>query len=90
MHSKPRTLETPDKERLTAAEAALWCGVETDDWSAMVRAGLIPDGASKNRQGKVWSWKVVMGVEALLDHLLPLLGEAVKRKRSQKNGEGEA
>lgn len=71
--SKPRTIETPASERLTDAEAAAWCGIARKDWADMVRFAIIPEGAKRSRESQWWRWDVVMGVNALLEHLMPKL-----------------
>ncbi len=90
--AKPRTVEAPAKERLDGSEAAIWCGIDGKDWADMVRFGIIPEGAKRSRQSQWWRWEVVMGVNALLEHLMAKLlrcrrkeyREAAKARRENR------
>lgn len=84
--SKNRTVDAPATERLDAAEAAAWCRIDKETWYALVRYRLIPDGARVSKQRRYWRWEVVVGVNALLEHLLRRL---VKEKSAAKAAQGD-
>lgn len=85
-NSKTRSVETPAPERLSAREAAVWCGIDEKDWMELARHGVIPPGARVSRQRRWWSWEEVMAVETLLQHLLELL---VKKKRELRKAQSD-
>ncbi len=54
-----RTIEAPEKEWLTAREAAKWLGISVSTFLRMVEAGTIPEGRLFYRNTRRWKWDTV-------------------------------
>jgi hypothetical protein len=63
-----RTIDAPDSEFLTDAQAAAWLGMEVEQWHQLVNKGIFPKGIPYRRRigGHVWPWMDVIAVGHLL------------------------
>lgn len=61
-----RTVHAPDKDWLTAQEAASWLNIKRGTFELMVEKGLVPKGRRFTKKTERWHWQDVWAVGHLL------------------------